>query len=202
MSSFLVRHNLLLISALAAGVALYTALNWAATSTMETIVRLFFVGVVLHLWEEQRFPGGFAELITRKLDFTAKNRHFGEIVTIILVLFLAVVPIVVPGVAFLQLAALLLGYLEAVAHVLAIRMFRLPRPYSPGMATALLVLLPLSIWGTVYATGHGLVSPIDWLWAVLYALGGLLLAQRYVVTASGMRYREFLRNVRASLRAG
>ena len=39
---------------------------------LQRLVALFFIGIVLHLWEESRFPGAFAELITSKLHFSRR----------------------------------------------------------------------------------------------------------------------------------
>jgi hypothetical protein len=30
---------------------------------------VFFMAIILHVWEEFRFPGGFAEMVTRRLNF-------------------------------------------------------------------------------------------------------------------------------------
>jgi len=38
-----------------------------------------------------------------------------------------------------------------------------------------------------------------WLLAFLYMAAGLMLAQRIIISASGMRYSEFLKNVRTKL---
>jgi len=53
---------------------------------------------------------------------------------------------------------------------------------------------------TEYGGGpaHDLVSPLDWLGAFVYMAAGLILAQWIVVTNSGMKYSQFLRNARAA----
>lgn len=72
MSSFLTRNSLYLVSAMAVFVGAHTAVSWASLPVMQRMVGLFFVGIVAHVWEENRFPGGFAEMIASKLDFTSK----------------------------------------------------------------------------------------------------------------------------------
>lgn len=198
----MLRNILELMTALAALVALFAAMNWASMPPLQRFTSCFFIAIVLHLWEEGRFPGGFTRLISEKLNFTQSNPHFGEMVTACYVLAIAFVPLFFPHVVFLALAPILLGLLEAVAHVAAIRLFRIGRPYSPGMATAVLVLLPLSIWGIAYVVWHDLTSPLSWLLSLLYLAGSLMLAQRVVVRASGMTYTEFLRNVRSNFDGG
>lgn len=98
---------------------------------------------------------------------------------------------------FLQVAALYLGFLEAFAHVAAIFIFRLKKPYSPGMVTALVLMISISIVGVgvVVGAGEGIIGGLDWLWAALYLIGSLAIAQMLVVRTSGMPYSEFLGNI-------
>lgn len=93
---------------------------------------------------------------------------------------------------------MLLGVLEVIAHLAAIKMFG-KRYYSPGLLTAVVVLLPLSLFTLHYIVVHHIASRLDWILAFLYMIVGLLIAQRIVINASGMKYLDFLKNVREKL---
>ena len=201
MGKLLQRCSLYLVAVLALAVGVYTLVQWSSLPLLSRMVGLFFVGIVAHVWEENRFPGGFSEMITEHLRFTAKSKDFGEAVTMTLILFVVGIPLLLPDVAFLQLAPMFLGVLEAVMHTALIPLLKLGRPYSPGLVTAVLVLLPISLYSMIHAVSQHLVRPLDWLWALLYMAVGLILAQRFVVNASGMSYRKFLRNARAAISA-
>lgn len=196
MLNFLAKNSLYGVTAAAAVVGVYTMVNWASIPVSQRMVGLFFVGIVAHVWEEMRFPGGFTEMVRNRIGFTAKTKEFGEAVTMTYVLYIAGVPLFFPRVTFLLLAPMLLGVMEAIMHSAMIRVFHLERPYSPGLVTALAVLLPISIYFMSYAAGHHLASLLDWLGAFAYMAVGLVLAQWIVVTASGMEYSEFLRRAR------
>jgi hypothetical protein len=56
---FIVKNNLYVMAALGVAVAIYLIANWASMPVLQRMVGLFFVGLVMHLWEEERFPGGF-----------------------------------------------------------------------------------------------------------------------------------------------
>lgn len=58
---------------------------------------------------------------------------------------IAFVPLFFPRLPFLAMATMMLGVLEGVMHIARIKMFRLPRFYSLGLATAIVLLLPISI---------------------------------------------------------
>jgi hypothetical protein len=135
------------------------------------------------------------------LHFTASSREFGEIVTAAYVLILAFVPLFFPRVPFLTMSAMMLGIMEAVMHTAMIRMFNL-RYYSPGLVTAVFVLLPISLYAFVYVIRENLLSPVSWLFAFLYMLFGLAIAQQIVIRVSGMKYMDFLRTVRTALFGG
>ncbi|MFC5835301.1 HXXEE domain-containing protein [Nonomuraea insulae] len=154
MKNFIARNNLYLLTALSAAALIYTLVSWSSLTVLQQMAGLFAFALVLHLWEEGRFPGGFAAMITDKLGFTARSPHFGEIITATYVLVVAFVPLFLPNVAFLAIAPMMLGILEAVAHTAAIKMFGLKRFYSPGLATAGLVLLPLSLFTIIHAHAH------------------------------------------------
>jgi hypothetical protein len=48
----------------------------------------------------------------------------------------------------------------------------------------------------VAASRHDLMQPISWLFAFLYIPFGLVVAQHIVIRTSGVKYSEFLKNVR------
>lgn len=195
MKNFFAKNNLYLMTALGVVVLIYAVVNWSAMPVLQRIVSLFFCALVFHLWEEGKFPGGFAELMTSKLNLPQSDSHFGELVTSAYVLALAFVPLFFPNLVWLALAPIMLGFFEAIMHVAAIKMFNLARFYSPGLVTAVLVMLPISIYSIIYVIQNGLMQPLYWLYAILYMLVGLMFAQQIVVRMMGMKYSEFMKNV-------
>ena len=97
---------------------------------------------------------------------------------------------------------MMLGIMEAIMHLAMIRMFRLKHFYSPGLATALVLLLPISLYTFAYVIQHHIMQPAFWLFAFLYMLFGLVVAQQIVIRAGGVKYTDFLKNVRAAIRGG
>ena len=199
MKNFIKKNSLYILTTLAVIVVFYLLLNWSTMPVLQRMVSLFFCAVVLHLWEEGRFPGGFTEMITRKLDFTQRDPHFGEFITADYVLIITFVPLFFPKVTWLAIAPMLLGIIEVIAHLGAIRMFNLQRFYSPGLVTAVVVMLPISIYTIVYVVQNDLMQPVFWLFSLIYMVIGVLIAQQIVVRMNGMKYSEFLKKVRATI---
>lgn len=200
MKEFVLDHNLAIITVLGAGILLYTLLFWQQIPILQRCIGLFDAGIIVHLWEEGRFPGGFTQMITERLHFTQLDSRFGGFVTALLVVLIGFVPYLFPDIAFLVFAAVALGYIESLAHIVAIRIFKRKRPYTPGMASALVILLPISIYTTWYLIAKHLMQPLSWLFAVLYLLVCVAIAQQIVVRSNGMKYSEFLDNVRSALK--
>jgi len=87
---FILRNNLNLMALLGAGVAVYLAFFWPDMLVMQRTVGLFFVALVLHVWEEMRYPGGFPETMSR-LNFAIPNRHAAKAIVDGYVLYLVFV---------------------------------------------------------------------------------------------------------------
>ena len=124
---------------------------------------------MLHEWEETRFPGGFFELMTRKFgieNYTSEQAGLAHGCVAIAIGFFAFVPFLLWEQApWLAGVPAILGFFEALIHVAGIRIHNLERPYSPGMATALLCLLPASVCILVFSMAG--VPAWQWLLAVL-----------------------------------
>jgi len=199
MKKFILDYNLYILTALGACVLVYLAINWSAMAVLQRCICLFDIGIILHLWEEGKFPGGFTTMITEKLKFTQKDPHFGSFVTAVLVLLIGFVPLFFTNVPFLIFAGIFLGYIESFAHIAAIKIFDKKKPYTPGMVSALIVLLPISIYTTIYLVRHSLMAPWAWLCSVAYLVVCIVIAQQIVVRSSGMKYSEFIGNIRKAV---
>lgn len=199
MKKFIAENILNLQAALAILVAVNAAFRWSTMPVLSRMVCLFFIALVLHIWEESRFPGGFTDLITDKLHFTASDPHFGELVTAAYALIIGFVPLFFPQTSWLAMTVMILGVLEFVVHTAAIKLFRLKHFYSPGLVTATVLMLPISLYTIGYVVRHDLMHPAYWLLSFAYLAAGLMVAQRIVVRASGMKYSAFLKNVRAAV---
>lgn len=198
MKNLITKNMLYLVTALGVIVTIFVFVNWSSMAVLQRLVGIFFGGLILHLWEEGKFPGGFTDMITKSLNFTQSNPHFGEGITILYVLIITFVPLFFPNVAFLAMAPMILAILELFAHLAAIKLSGSKRFYSPGLVSAALVLIPISVYSIVYSAQNNLMSPLSWLYSFLYMLFGLMMAQQIVIRTSGMKYSDFLKNVRTA----
>ncbi len=150
------KSNIWILTAAGIAVAAYMALAWDAMPAGQRALGFFAMGIVLHEWEEMHFPGGFYDLMTRKFGiegYTQQQAGLSHGAVVVAIAFFAFVPFLLwERAPWLAGIPAILGFFEAVIHVVGIRIHNLPRPYSPGMATALLCLLPSSIAIVMFVT--------------------------------------------------
>lgn len=180
-------------------VFLFAVKNRANQSVLRTLVGVQFFFVVIHTWEELKFPGGFTEMMQETIGFTLANQNFGELVLAIAIILLFIPALIFPKKGFLLMIPMLLGLLEVIGHTAAIWMFNRPVPYTPGLATAALLMFPLSVYGIRYGIKNNLVKPTDFVFSIMSMFAILMISQMIVVESSGMNYLDFLQNIKSTL---
>ncbi|MBT8342104.1 MAG: HXXEE domain-containing protein [Desulfatitalea sp.] len=200
MKDLIIRHSINLLILTCVSVGIYTALNWSSMPMLQRLVGLIFIMYAFHEFEEFKFPGGFTEMTTKGLDFSLPRPESAKLVVALAIFCIAFVPFFFTNIAWLAIAPMLLGILEVVAHFGMIKIFKLKRLYSPGMATALL-MLPISIYSIYYVVQNDLIQPVQWLYAVVYMAVIFFIAQITVIKLNGLNYFEFVKNGRATVLA-
>ena len=169
MKSLWARSNIYILTLAGIAVAAYMVLAWDAMPAGQKALGFFVVGIVLHEWEETRFPGGFFELMTRKFGIEGCSEEQAGLAhgcVVAAIALFAFVPFLLWGqVPWLAGIPAILGFFEAIIHVVGIKVHNLKRPYSPGMATALLCLLSASVCIVAFAMQG--VPAWQWLLAVV-----------------------------------
>lgn len=74
MKKILIKHNLVVFSLVAIGVLI----SWQFMPASQLILGLFTFSIILPLWDENLFSGGFTELIAEKLVFETGNVKIGR----------------------------------------------------------------------------------------------------------------------------
>lgn len=185
------KHNLHLLTVAGVAVAVYLLVSWASMEPVQRAIGVFVVGITLHEWEEMHYPGGFFKLMTKMFGVEGANeaqmaRAHGSVV--IAIVFFAFIPFFFYEVAWLAMVPAILGIFESLIHVVGIKIHRLKKPYSPGMASALLVLLPSAICIVVF--GASGMPGWQWLLSIAYYLAVFLTMEVCVWGAFGISPKE------------
>lgn len=170
-----VNHWATISLALAAVVAL--VVTFGSFDFTQTILLLMIACLFLHFYEEFWFPGGFPYVGMKVLMNSREknparwgannlNSLFGNWGFLLLVY---VLPLLVPSVKVLTLAAILFSFLEFFMHVVLFN-FKLKTLYNPGLFTAVFGLTPLAVYYLIETYGQNLYAwyeyPIAFIWCM------------------------------------
>lgn len=203
MRNWLGRYNLEVLTFIAGTFIVCVAAFCPALSVVQRFIVGFLWLFTLHEWEEGRYPGGFLDLIgdnLLKIEVSGELAGLSRIPTMCLILGFTVVPFFFDTVWWLVMLPVCLGIMEGIVHMACIRLFRLKRFYSPGMATALVELV---VGGCclAYLIACCAVPWWDYLISVALFFGCFALMQSRLVKLIGMRYRDFPKFMRGRMLA-
>ncbi len=167
-------------------------------SVIQKFVMVFNLLFILHEWEEMHYPGGFADLISGMLgkDVSKEQKLASRIPTSILLMAFTFVPFFWDNCVIFILVTAALGIFEGYVHLMAIRLFRLPKFYSPGMITAELELL-VSVALIVWLEQNNLATATDYTWGVVIMFACFITMQKTLTMMVGVKYSELPKRIRS-----
>jgi len=192
------KYSLYLLSAYAAGVAGVSALRWDDLLVTQKLVAIATVIFTLHEWEEQRFPGGFLEMMGEVLNINIANvnRHAIFSKPDVLVAVMTLTALVFKNVPLFSCAVLIVGLFEGIVHVVGIKRAKRTKPYTPGMVTGEIYAV-LSVVGIVLIARSGAATALDWVLGMVWsALCGAVM-EIAVWKAAGISIKDFPQKFRA-----
>lgn len=191
MSDRLQKMSLPLLTAYAAAVAVGAAVNWGGLALTQQLAAIATVIVCCHEWEEQRFPGGFLEMMGSilGLDTTGVEPHRMYSKPDVLIFAMTILALTFPQVPAFACALLVLGCYEGVVHVMGIKLGKLSRPYTPGLVTAE-VYAAFSIVGIVMIARAGAAGALDWVLGIVWFILGFAVMEACVWRVVGLSPKE------------
>ena len=169
---------------------------FVSPDTVQKLVLAFALIFLLHEWEERDYPGGLVEILLPRLfadempdiDLRLLARE-SRLPASILLMFLTLVPYIAHEHPWTLLLCIYLGIFEGIIHVAGIRIFKLPKPYTPGLVTAEceLILSAYSLW---YIISSHQVSGWQYVIALIISVASFMLMQSGAVRMIGIRYRD------------
>lgn len=155
MIKFIKHYALEIYTVLAMIFIVYTAMLEELSFIQKLVVIDAFL-FILHEWEEGHYPGGFINLISNLIGIepSEETKRASRIPAGILLLLLSIVPFVFDDVPLVTMAVATFGIIEGFVHTMGIRLFRMKRFYTPGMATAWLELVISGLMIAYLVTNH------------------------------------------------
>ncbi len=138
-----------------------------------------------------------AKLLKRKVNQETAN--LSRIPTMILIIGFTVIPFFFSHIWILVLLPVYLSLFEGTVHVMGIKLMQQPRPYTPGMVTAL-AEFALGAACLAYLIAFCSVAWWEYLVAVVFYFACFAFMRSRLTKLVGMKYREFPKLIRARVK--
>ncbi|MEK4850415.1 HXXEE domain-containing protein [Paenibacillus sp. FSL H7-0756] len=154
-------------------ICVYLLLNWGEIPRINSILWLSLVAILLHQFEEYRWPGYFPGIFNKALfksespDNYPLNKQSAMIINVVIAYVFYLLPVFFPSVVWLGMAPVLMGFFQIIFHGVVVNI-RAKSMYNPGLVSAIVVHLPVGIWYINYVYEHHLITRSDWIWGVIY----------------------------------
>lgn len=173
MMNFFRKHWYDIGAVVAVGVCLYLFVSWGEVSKIQVFLLLSFVAILLHQFEEYRWPGYFAGLfnvVIFKSDMPDRyplNTQSAMIVNILIAYLFYLLPIFFQNVIWLGMAPVFMGFFQFIWHgVFANR--KAKTIYNPGLGAVVLLHIPVGGAYMNYIISNDLVTVLDWILGTIY----------------------------------
>ena len=196
---FLLKNNIHIMTLIFLGWAVWAACNWSHLLLVQKLVMGLYALLIVHEYEEG-YKGRFVTLFAKVFQFDVEKltpgvTHIAQAGYITVIFSLA---LVFPDQLWLTFGVLILGIFEGFVHNWGIFMFQL-KGVSPGWWTAVL-MAAYAIWAIVVINRNIDYDCIQWLWGVLYFLGGFACLEVAVQKLMGNTMSKIKTSVRAFAR--
>ena len=197
--SFIRKYNLELLTAFMA-IMIAITVCLPEPSFVRKIVAVYMLLFILHEWEETRFPGGFANLMTKffGLSTDRERLEWAHVPVAVLLIVILLIPYVFDSVAMLALIPAFLGVFEGIIHIVGIKLHKMAKPYTPGMITAV-CLCAESIWVFWTLASRHLVSGRDFVVGAVCMIFAFACMQRAVISIYGLHYSDLIKLAKKKL---
>lgn len=198
MKKIILSYYLEIFTAFVLGFTVIDCVLFSKLSDYRKLINLFMILGVLHEWEEKRFPGGFFELMAKKIGLNAEKEKFdlGGLIVVLYWVIITCIPYVFDGAAFLLLVPVVLGLFEAFVHTLGIFIHKMKKPYTPGLITAWL-MAAASVYTIHYLEANKLAAASDYVLGVILMFGSFILMDIAILRSIGISPKEVAANMRS-----
>lgn len=157
----------------AALVCVYLFLGGTEIPDIKVMLWLSFVAILVHQFEEYRWPGYFSGLFNAVLFKSKSPRQFplnpqsAMIINLIIAYGFYLFPLLFPDVIWLGLAPMLMGFFQFIWHGIFANI-KAKTLYNPGLFSILVLHIPVGSWYVFHIVSNGLVHTTDWILGTIY----------------------------------
>ncbi|PYH40470.1 HXXEE domain-containing protein [Aspergillus saccharolyticus JOP 1030-1] len=153
--------------------ARYFHLNRSKLTTTQKFLLLNFMTVLVHQFEEYRFPGGFPAAMNMGVHSSERPDRFplssqsSTFTNVVATYGFYLPPVFFPDYVWAGLAPILFGFGQFFIHGINMNM-KLGTFYNPGLASVILMHIPLGYYYIRYMTSSGQLTGRQWALGLAY----------------------------------
>ena len=198
MKRFFIKYNLELLTVLMFSFVTIVAIFNSTPSLTQKILVAYVFLFTLHEWEENRYPGGFTNIMEGMIGkkFSEDAKELSHIPVIILLLLIHIIPYIFDSIIFLTLIPVFLGIFEGFVHTMGVKLSKAKKFYTPGMFTAYMMLIT-SIVTICCLTSNNIITAKDYILGFICMFASFAIMQNRVLAINGIAYKDMLNIVKA-----
>ncbi|MEC0171312.1 HXXEE domain-containing protein [Paenibacillus graminis] len=157
----------------AAATGIGIVLNHRSMSELSMILWLSFIAILVHQFEEYRWPGYFGGLFNIVIFKSEQPKHYplnpqsAMIINLIIAYVFYLLPVFFPDIIWLALAPIFMGFFQFIWHGIFANI-KAKTWYNPGLFAVLVFHFPIGGWYLYYIVTHHLASTTDWIIGSVY----------------------------------
>ena len=198
MKRFLIKYNLEILTTLMFAFVTIAAIFNSTPSVTQKIIIAYVFLFTLHEWEENRYPGGFSNIMEGMIGkkFSEDAKEFSHIPVIILLLLIHSIPYIFDSIIFLTLIPVFLGIFEGFVHTMGVKLSKAKKFYTPGMITAYMMLI-VSVFNIYYLASNNMITRKDCVLGFVCMFVSFAIMQNRVLAINGITYKDMFNIIKS-----
>lgn len=194
------KYNLEILTVIFFGMIIMCIVFCKDLGSIQKIMLGYMFLFTLHEWEEMRIPGGFADLMVKFFGVKVNSEQIAvaHIPVAVLLLVITFVPFFTQ-LPILALVPIYLGLFEAFIHIVGIKLHKMDKHYTPGMATAIILGITSVIVLITYSKEQ-LLSISGYIFGIPLMIICFAAMQRTVLAIYGLDYKFMMANIKKNFK--
>jgi hypothetical protein len=148
-------------------------MNQQNMQEIRMILWLSFVAILVHQFEEYRWPGyfpGIFNIVILKSSLPDRyplNSQSAMVINVLIAYVFYLVPVFFTDQIWLGLAPIFMGFFQFFWHGIFANI-KAKSIYNPGLFAVLFLHIPIGYWYINYIVSHGLATQMDWVLGSIY----------------------------------
>ncbi|KPV60906.1 membrane protein [Paenibacillus sp. A3] len=157
----------------ALAVCFYLIVSGSGIPKINVMLWLSFVAILVHQFEEYRWPGYFGGLFNALIfksgqpDRYPLNPQSAMVINLVIAYVFYLLPLLYPNVIWLGLAPMLMGFFQLIWHGIFANL-KGRTFYNPGLFAVVFLHIPVGGWYVHHIVTQGLASATDWIAGTVY----------------------------------